>query len=467
VVEDVVFRYENKAVAQKVHLKRGGMPPTFYAQDSENLCQVESEPEPDQASQSEDVSRFPDCTTDLNATPLGHMPAWPSEALALGHLMNHHGPGSCFEYLENQWAIKCPAFNSAVTAAALANFYITRRRQDTLLHTARLRYADALGDINKGLRCPDTARHDSTLIAVLCLGLFEALLHRVGACVDSATEMPASWMAHMMGSLSLVRLRGRSQFDTPLGRQLFVQVTTYIRFSCNQRKVTVPNEVIAMHKAYFAEKGGRHEEAEDVVMQTGLLMDRMARLRVELASIMLRGDVLSAHRREQLIAQLDELDAEFACMLALPQNKSKQASDWNSHPVQARRWRSALQMMRLSLARSIWSLLSQPCSGEDIADELHREALRSRTSVISHDILSTASQYLDEQGRFSLPRARYLIWPLASVAASAVASRSARDKALGYLRRIGHEGCNLQALDAAQTCEAASDEDWMHMYHLT
>ncbi|KAI1135457.1 hypothetical protein F5Y05DRAFT_416133 [Hypoxylon sp. FL0543] len=79
-------------------------------------------------------------------------------------------------------------------------------------------YTKALNGTNTALRNPDTQLTDSTLAAVLLLGLFETI---------SAKQIGMlNWGSHTEGAIQLVKARGKKQLKTQIGLTLFVAVRT-------------------------------------------------------------------------------------------------------------------------------------------------------------------------------------------------------------------------------------------------
>jgi hypothetical protein len=104
------------------------------------------------------------------------------DACALASLGNRVGPGNDFE-------------NMALT-----------------------KYTKALSSTYAALREPEVARQDSTLAAILLLGLFENI---------SAKQLGMlAWGSHIEGAIHLVKARGRKQLRTKIGLLLFIAVRT-------------------------------------------------------------------------------------------------------------------------------------------------------------------------------------------------------------------------------------------------
>ncbi|KAM3425184.1 hypothetical protein BST61_g7143 [Cercospora zeina] len=85
-------------------------------------------------------------------------------------------------------------------------------------------YAQALGMLNTALRDARQSKTDDSLIAVSMLGYFENI-----TC-DSRQSIE-SWKAHIRGATQLLRLRGRDQFLSPVGRMLFRETRQQVLIS--------------------------------------------------------------------------------------------------------------------------------------------------------------------------------------------------------------------------------------------
>ncbi|KAI0157075.1 hypothetical protein GGR52DRAFT_586897 [Hypoxylon sp. FL1284] len=79
-------------------------------------------------------------------------------------------------------------------------------------------YTKALNGTNTALRSPNTQLSDSTLAAVLLLGLFESITAKQIGMLN--------WGSHTEGAIQLVKARGKQQLKTKIGVQLFIAVRT-------------------------------------------------------------------------------------------------------------------------------------------------------------------------------------------------------------------------------------------------
>ena len=90
---------------------------------------------------------------------------------------------------------------------------------------ARSMYVQALGLLNDALRDPRRSKMDESLIAVSMLKLYENL-----TC--EGRQSIQSWKAHVRGATQLLKLRGKAQFKSPIGRILFRETRNSILINC-------------------------------------------------------------------------------------------------------------------------------------------------------------------------------------------------------------------------------------------
>lgn len=107
---------------------------------------------------------------------------------------------------------------SAVGLAALANRHSPGINSKGMLPYAAQKYEKALKRTNEALRDPILAKQDSTLASVLLLGLFEQ--------ITSCRSNLMGWGSHVDGAVALIRMRGKKQLRTSVGKGLFIAVRT-------------------------------------------------------------------------------------------------------------------------------------------------------------------------------------------------------------------------------------------------
>ena len=90
---------------------------------------------------------------------------------------------------------------------------------------SRSMYVEALGILNETLRDPKRCKTDEALIAVAMLGYYENL-----TC--EGRQSISSWKAHVSGAAQMLKLRGKAQFKTKIGRLLFRESRAQILIAC-------------------------------------------------------------------------------------------------------------------------------------------------------------------------------------------------------------------------------------------
>lgn len=105
---------------------------------------------------------------------------------------------------------------------------------------ARKHYLSALQLTNSALRSPEDAKRDSTLLAIVILGIFEA--------VSGFHKSLDTWRDHVNGAASLLQLRGVDQFKRQTGCRLYIQTVLNLIISCLSRRIPIPEHVRVVHK---------------------------------------------------------------------------------------------------------------------------------------------------------------------------------------------------------------------------
>ena len=106
-------------------------------------------------------------------------------------------------------------------------------RASSCTQEARHRYMNAVQLTNSALQCPTDAKHDSTLLAINLLGMFETL---VGQSLGD-------WHNHIQGGAALLQFRGPEQFETDTGGRLFLHTIATLVISCVHQRMPVPKHI--------------------------------------------------------------------------------------------------------------------------------------------------------------------------------------------------------------------------------
>ena len=108
-----------------------------------------------------------------------------------------------------------------------------------LMIEAREQYLRAIRLTNTALRSPADVKKDSTLLAVVILGMFETVTGRNRRSLEA-------WASHVKGASALLKLRGPEQMMTPGGRRMFGQVTTSLVTACLQNQLELPEYILEL-----------------------------------------------------------------------------------------------------------------------------------------------------------------------------------------------------------------------------
>ncbi|RYP27177.1 hypothetical protein DL768_011329 [Monosporascus sp. mg162] len=106
----------------------------------------------------------------------------------------------------------------AFNACSFAILYNREGPSTNLWERALSEYSKALSKLNAALRDAEEQKTDSTLAAVLLLGMFENITGKqIGI---------KAWNTHVEGAIQLVKIRGKKQLRAKIGLLLFIAVRT-------------------------------------------------------------------------------------------------------------------------------------------------------------------------------------------------------------------------------------------------
>jgi len=397
------------------------------------------------------------CT--LNLTPLS--PSIQETATAI--FLSLYIPSSTFFYLPDILATSNSVwpFPAALTAPALA-VLSQQRREVALLDLGRKYYSEAIAEINKSLEDRNNVVLDTTLAAVLLLGLFESIAF-------TGRKSPTEWTTHINGAAALLELRGPEQFATPTGRALFQHTSASICTSSALRKVPVPPVVSALEAQMPA------DSAEPVYL--GPVLKCMAEIRAGMkpGGIYCEDPSSLARRAAEIDSKMIHLMDHMARVWP-PKMVPAPASSlgyrgwghsYTTHQV-AHRW-NAMRMIRLFLNE--WAhaadvaIRKLEISAPEQKSRISRDTAAVNTENMATDILTSVPHFLDTASRrdsgFPSMSARHLLWPLSAIASCNVCSTPARLHAREILQIIGQQTTFSQATEAADMVLEEHDvEDW-------
>ncbi|KAH7128643.1 hypothetical protein B0J11DRAFT_275581 [Dendryphion nanum] len=149
------------------------------------------------------------------------MPQIGAEVYAISQFFVDYGflKGTCpftdvvYPLYDSQNAPEC--LKSILPAVALASIARQTRRYE-LMQEAQRQYGRSLKRLAHTLSDPVALKHDATLATVYMLSLYEMI------CFDSRRNNASPYETHGAGRLAILRLRGRDQFMTLDGANLFL-----------------------------------------------------------------------------------------------------------------------------------------------------------------------------------------------------------------------------------------------------
>ncbi|KAL2823979.1 hypothetical protein BDW59DRAFT_147991 [Aspergillus cavernicola] len=146
---------------------------------------------------------------------------------------------------------------AAVGLVALAN----STQQPELVSHARVKYSEAIRNVNTALTSPVESVKDSTLMSVISLGVFEHV---------SNFE---SWVQHVQGAAALVVARGKGQFCSTASILMFNQVRADMAVACLHGNQPFPE-----HMRELQEEAAKHADTSSAWWLLGVLATRCANL---------------------------------------------------------------------------------------------------------------------------------------------------------------------------------------------
>jgi hypothetical protein len=389
------------------------------------------------------------------------------EDVALAYFMLSFAPTSPFSYLPSFWIglAEDEDVRLAVNGFALASLALDSNRSE-LMSSARKYYSEALARTNKALGCPQIAVLDSTLLNVLLLTAFEAVVFRGRAS-------PTNWNLHVKGTVALLAVRGETQFYSAIGPKLFHQASMNIRASCSLRRIPVPSEISKLQK-YAATV----VEATSSSYRMGMLVERFVTLRTNM-----RGMLATKVVREAL-----DLDTEANKLLEgrkLSQPYTVFVSERS--PVKVCTYRgilhqyisqnsariyNTLRMLRLIFNEWIFCayqedlrgvIVDRPATNDPLHEEWDELPMKAalQGEEMMNEILASVPYSLELLEKSSRASARLLIWPLTSIGTSELCPMSAKRFVIDRLKALAERHELLQAMEAATMLEeGVSIEDW-------
>ncbi|ESZ98783.1 hypothetical protein SBOR_0832 [Sclerotinia borealis F-4128] len=246
---DLIFREETNNVIKKSKVKHEK---AAKQRNSESVCPSSTAPYSITTSRTSNreisprdiVSRIPQPRQVISVNYLNITPSIEDRATAFflsNYVIGDHGPTrGHLDHISDLYESDSIDDNlvAAVQAVGLAG-YSHSAKAPHLMNQARVQYARSLHLTNTALQSPTAVKKDSTLLAILILGIFETITGR------NQKSMKA-WAEHVHGAAAVIKLRGPEAIRSNGGIRLLAQVTSSLLISCIQRDIPLPKYIVEM-----------------------------------------------------------------------------------------------------------------------------------------------------------------------------------------------------------------------------
>ncbi|KAH8895478.1 hypothetical protein GQ53DRAFT_744086 [Thozetella sp. PMI_491] len=318
-------------------------------------------------------------------------------------------------------------------APALASLAIDSN-QPQLMTLARSHYAQALHRTNLALSDSAQCATDETLASILHLGFFEGILYE-----DRTVQK--NWTAHVAGALEILRIRGRRQFQTYVGRELYVVAIMGVLFSCIQGNIKITAELRKLEKL-----AAEFLDPDHPTYRLCPILEVYA-------------DFQHARRSGKstpsaMIERSLHLDETIAAAYANDHEiKLLGQSFADRQQIMAARRSVTLLLLRMMLNGWTQRFLAMKEHAQKVLDQEDlqlRGAAQQRMTAMAVDILETARKFIAP--RITV-RSRFLVLPVYCVCQEPLMPAGLKTRAEALVKLLGVEGKIPEALRASQRIE--------------
>ncbi|EWY85825.1 hypothetical protein FOYG_12926 [Fusarium oxysporum NRRL 32931] len=381
------------------------------------------------------------------------------------------------------------ALASTIRAASLAALARRHQSQETL-GLALKEFSTALAQTNASLADPNTATSNATPGAVLTLGLFESI-------VSTGKHNINNWIAHTIGTIELLYLRGLQQFRDVLGRRMCIHAAYNIRVSCINRAVEVPKHLIKLEEDFYAAF-----DCPKVVRDHYYIINRTCKIKAELKNGLTPGLIRQAleteHEADLLIQGFSPQASSMGEGLrstSLPTSNRPPANSAMIHNATGApplammaRWLFGISMLRLVLNEIVWSGSSMYTGQPEILQSMYQASggLQGDHSAADYqsclpayaagEVCQISRQVLAFSPRFPnaedpIPRfpkmARCMVLPLAFIQSSPCCPTDIHQEAQSLLLRLENDIELSQGQFAATVLYVPRlAGEWLPLHHM-
>ncbi|KAF5636096.1 hypothetical protein F52700_5410 [Fusarium sp. NRRL 52700] len=391
----------------------------------------------------------------------------PPEELALGYFLFVFTRSGPFTYLHEHTTTLAidDDIIQAIHAPALASLALEHRRGD-LLRAARYHYSKALIRTNQDLSDPRVAILDKTLLRVLLLSTFEGL-------VFEGRGSTRNWELHVQGSLRLLVMRGRQQFQTELGRRLFHHTAINVLTNCIMQSSPIADDFLQLYDYALSGQSGLDESRTrmiEFVCQFARMVDgRKGRLATDFVRDCMEIDRKAAEFIDLFFKELpyevvDVTSEEYRQNATVTEICPYKDTIHRYQSQQSARVYNTARLVQLTAKEWIYSvfdgkshriILNQPGDDDPLKaawSQLPIKAALQAGDVIDEMLASVpySLELLNTPFRIA---SRYVVWPLANAAGSKVCPPPARLYIIDRLKELAVKANLDQAMQAANMLE--------------
>ncbi|RAH58858.1 hypothetical protein BO85DRAFT_258057 [Aspergillus piperis CBS 112811] len=332
---------------------------------------------------------------------------------------------------------------AAVGLVALAN----SNQQPELARHARIKYSEAIANVNTALASPVDSVKDSTLMSVISLGVFEHVSNF------------QSWVRHVRGAAALVVLRGKSQFTSTAATLMFNQVRADTVITCLHANQPFPEDLLALQG-----EASKHADAYSPFWLLGVSATKCVNLLYSVTQN--KSKVSWSEKLEEAIILQEEFRRVFEIIsladpyttiyepTADPEVFHEGRFDVYQSTWAIRVWNNA-RCIRMIVSEILYSILMKvlatelPSAVRTTLEAKYQETVQIMTSL-GEDMLATVPQMLgyvslvsgqhvsyNLTSTASVPGGYSLIWTLYMVGKSPVTKRKSRKWVIRRLQDIG------------------------------
>ncbi|TVY28724.1 hypothetical protein LHYA1_G002422 [Lachnellula hyalina] len=150
------------------------------------------------------------------------------------------GNARSFRYLESLYEYGDMDDHLSVSIRAVGLASLSKAARSTDLENQAMRsYVAALRMINLAITCSNVATNDTTLSAIMLLDQFEKI-------IPPTARTTQAWTNHLNGATALMKMRGRHQFETKAGLEIFIQMSSHLLVSCMQHTIALPEDYLTL-----------------------------------------------------------------------------------------------------------------------------------------------------------------------------------------------------------------------------